>query len=123
MDYIIKNATLVNEGESFVASVFVSDGKIAKIIREEEMSDPIIEELLKVVGAVEIDAEGKYLLPGIIDEHVHFREPGLTQKGDIFTDRREGTSKMSKGIFREAIFGVINLRWRGLTGQIKPRTK
>ena len=88
MDYIIKNATLVNEGKSFVASVFVSDGKIAKIIREDEMSDPIIEQLLKVVGAVEIDAEGKYLLPGIIDEHVHFREPGLTQKGDIFTESR-----------------------------------
>lgn len=88
MDYIIKNATLVNEGESFVASVFVSDGKIAKIIREEEMSDPIIEQLLKVVGAVAIDAQGKYLLPGIIDEHVHFREPGLTQKGDIFTESR-----------------------------------
>ena len=39
----------------------------------------------------------------------------------IFTDRREGQSKMSKGIFREAVFGVINLRWRGLTGKIKPR--
>ena len=39
----------------------------------------------------------------------------------IFTDRREGTSKMSKGIFREAIFGVINLRWRGLLGKIQPR--
>ena len=39
----------------------------------------------------------------------------------IFTDRREGQSKMSKGIFREAIFGVINLRWRGMTGKIKPR--
>lgn len=39
----------------------------------------------------------------------------------IFTDRREGTSKMSKGIFREAIFGVLNLRWRGLTGKIKAR--
>jgi dolichol-phosphate mannosyltransferase len=39
----------------------------------------------------------------------------------IFTDRREGTSKMSKGIFREAVFGVINLRWRGLIGKIKPR--
>ncbi|MBQ6084772.1 MAG: polyprenol monophosphomannose synthase [Bacteroidales bacterium] len=41
----------------------------------------------------------------------------------IFTDRREGTSKMSGGIFREAIFGVINLRWRGMTGKIKPRQK
>ena len=41
----------------------------------------------------------------------------------IFTDRREGTSKMSGGIFREAIFGVINLRWRGMCGKIKPRQK
>lgn len=39
----------------------------------------------------------------------------------IFTDRREGTSKMSKGIFREAIFGVLNLRWRGMTGKIKAK--
>lgn len=39
----------------------------------------------------------------------------------IFTDRREGTSKMSKGIFKEAIFGVLNLRWRGITGKIKAR--
>ena len=39
----------------------------------------------------------------------------------IFTDRREGQSKMSKGIFREAVFGVVNLRWRGMTGKIKPR--
>ena len=39
----------------------------------------------------------------------------------IFTDRREGTSKMSGGIFREAIIGVINLRWRGMWGKIKPR--
>lgn len=41
----------------------------------------------------------------------------------IFTDRKEGTSKMSKGIFKEAVFGVINLRWRGMTGKIKPRMK
>ncbi|MDY6436969.1 MAG: polyprenol monophosphomannose synthase [Bacteroidales bacterium] len=41
----------------------------------------------------------------------------------IFTDRREGTSKMSGGIFREAIFGVINLRWRGMMGRIKPKQK
>lgn len=39
----------------------------------------------------------------------------------VFTDRVEGTSKMSGGIFREAIFGVMNLRWRGMTGKIKPR--
>lgn len=39
----------------------------------------------------------------------------------VFTDRVEGTSKMSGGIFREAIFGVMNLRWRGMMGKIKPR--
>lgn len=39
----------------------------------------------------------------------------------IFTDRREGQSKMSGGIFKEAVFGVINLRWRGIMGKIKPR--
>ena len=41
----------------------------------------------------------------------------------IFTDRKEGTSKMSNGIFKEAILGFINLRWRGMTGKIKPRMK
>ena len=41
----------------------------------------------------------------------------------IFTDRTEGQSKMSKGIFKEAVFGVINLRWRSMTGKIKPRQK
>ena len=41
MNYYIKNATLVNEGQTFVASVFVSDGKIAKIIRESEAPEPV----------------------------------------------------------------------------------
>lgn len=88
MDYIIKNATLVNEGESFVASVFVSEGKISKIIRMDEASSTDLLEFFDVMGAVSIDAEGKCLLPGLIDEHVHFREPGLTHKGDIFSESR-----------------------------------
>ena len=41
MNYLIKNATLVNEGQTFVASVFVSDGKIAKIIREDQVPEPV----------------------------------------------------------------------------------
>ena len=96
MNYYIKNATLVNEGQTFVASVLVSDGKIAKIVREGKAPEP-------VEGPVDsetafrqaqrpstqvIDATGKYLIPGIIDEHVHFREPGLTQKADIYTESR-----------------------------------
>ena len=80
MNYLITNATLVNEGQTFVASVFVSDGKIVKIIREEESFD--------AGSATVIDASGKYLIPGVIDEHVHFREPGLTHKADIYTESR-----------------------------------
>ena len=80
MNYWIKNATLVNEGKTFVASVFVSDGKIAKIVPEGVPFD--------YGSATVIDGTGKYLIPGIIDEHVHFREPGLTQKADIYTESR-----------------------------------
>ena len=80
MEYFIKNATLVNEGQTSEASVFVSDGKIAKIIPESEPFD--------VGSATVIDGTGKYLIPGIIDEHVHFREPGLTHKADIYTESR-----------------------------------
>ena len=83
MNYLIKNATLVNEGQAFVASVFVSDGKIAKIVRENQVPEPVEGPVHQV-----IDATGKYLIPGIIDEHVHFREPGLTHKADIYTESR-----------------------------------
>lgn len=78
MSYIIKNATLVNEGKTMLASVVISDDKITKIIfGKNDFCD----------GNV-IDATGLYLIPGIIDEHVHFREPGLTQKADIYTESR-----------------------------------
>ena len=80
MKYYIKNATVVNEGECFEVNVFIADGKIAKITRKEEVFD--------AGNANTIDATGKYLIPGIIDEHVHFREPGLTQKADIYTESR-----------------------------------
>jgi dihydroorotase len=80
MNYWIKNATLVNEGKTFVASVFISEGKIAKIVPEGVPFD--------YGSATVIDGTGKYLIPGIIDEHVHFREPGLTQKADIYTESR-----------------------------------
>ena len=87
MNYYIKNATLVNEGQTFVASVVVSDGKIAKIVKKGLEEGPA---LLQAQGPFTqiIDATGKYLIPGIIDEHVHFREPGLTHKADIYTESR-----------------------------------
>ncbi|MBP5650409.1 MAG: dihydroorotase [Bacteroidales bacterium] len=80
MNYYIKNATVVNEGEIYAANVYIADSKIAKIVREGEVFD--------AGNAIIIDATGKYLIPGIIDEHVHFREPGLTQKADIDTESR-----------------------------------
>ena len=83
MNYYIKNATLVNEGQTFVASVFVSDGKIAKIVRDSQAPEPVEGPVHQV-----IDGTGKFLIPGIIDGHVHFREPGLTHKADIYTESR-----------------------------------
>ncbi len=73
--YLIKAATIVNEGQKIVADVLIKDGLIAKI--GQNLSAP---------EAQEIDAEGQYLLPGMIDDQVHFREPGLTHKADIFTE-------------------------------------
>jgi dihydroorotase len=75
---LIKNATLVNEGKSFQADVLISDGIIASI-------KPVIsaDENTKI-----IDATGLHLLPGAIDDQVHFREPGLTHKGEIYTEAK-----------------------------------
>ncbi len=81
MDYIIKNATLVNEGTTTLASVVINGDRITEIIPGKDTINRVSTETV-------IDAEGLYLLPGIIDEHVHFREPGLTQKADIFTESR-----------------------------------
>ncbi|MBQ2852453.1 MAG: dihydroorotase [Bacteroidales bacterium] len=80
MRYIIKNATLVNEGKSFMASVFISGEIIEKIIPADSQQD--------FEGYEVIDAKGLLLLPGAIDDQVHFRDPGLTHKGDIATESR-----------------------------------
>jgi len=73
--YLIKGATLVNEGKQFIADVLVKNGLIEKIGQS-----------LSVPEAKEINADGLHLLPGMIDDQVHFREPGLTHKADIFTE-------------------------------------
>lgn len=77
---LIKNATIVNEGSSFVGSLLVK-GEII------DMTGHIPEE--KIPRDVQvIDASGMLLIPGVIDDQVHFREPGLTHKGDICTESR-----------------------------------
>jgi dihydroorotase len=76
----IKNARIVNEGMIFEGGVIVRDGLISKVLKAGEAID--------TKGLIEIDALGKYLIPGVIDDQVHFREPGLTHKGEIFTESR-----------------------------------
>lgn len=79
---LIKNARIVNEGKTFESDLLIENGIISKIEKNisEENCDKII------------DASGKYLLPGVIDDQVHFREPGLTHKGDIESETRAAIS-------------------------------
>ena len=74
---LIRNAQIVNEGQIFRSDVFIKDGFIAQISNTIEASADII-----------IDADGKYLIPGVIDDQVHFREPGLTHKAEIYTESK-----------------------------------
>ena len=79
---LIKNATIINEGRKFEGSVLIQDNKIGKIFSNNIPSDFDLSE------TEIIDATGLLLIPGVIDSHVHFREPGLTHKGEIFTESR-----------------------------------
>ncbi|XZF13552.1 dihydroorotase [Chitinophagaceae bacterium MMS25-I14] len=75
---LIKNATVVNEGRSEVNDVLVRNGRIEKIAPQINVQEQVRE----------IDATGLLLLPGAIDDQVHFREPGLTQKATIASEAR-----------------------------------
>ena len=77
--YLIKNAKIVNEGKVTPGDVLVTRGRIERI---DQLISPRNNEI-KI-----IDANGQYLIPGVIDDQVHFREPGLTHKGDIYTESR-----------------------------------
>jgi dihydroorotase len=77
---LINNATIVNEGRSFTGSLLIKDELIASIgsVDQKEIPD----------NTRVIDASGLLLLPGVIDDQVHFREPGLTHKGDILSESK-----------------------------------
>lgn len=77
-NYLIKNITVVNEGKTSVKDVLIRNGRIEKISDRIETS----------AGTTEINGEGKHLLPGAIDDQVHFREPGLTHKATIYTESK-----------------------------------
>lgn len=75
---VIQNATIVNEGKTFERDVLI----------ENEIIKTIAKDIKVPKSATVIDAKGKYLIPGAIDDQVHFREPGLTQKANIATESR-----------------------------------
>lgn len=80
MTTLISQATIVNEGEQYIGSVLIADGRIATIIRGTDTKGITADNI--------INAQGQYLIPGCIDDHVHFRDPGLTQKADMHTESR-----------------------------------
>lgn len=80
--YLIHNATIINEGESIKGSVLIEREIIKAIYKENSVPTEIINR------ATIIEAEGLWLIPGVIDDQVHFRDPGLTHKGDIASESK-----------------------------------
>jgi dihydroorotase len=78
-NYLIKNVQVVNEGRIIVSDILIKNGRIEKIGELITQADASVKE---------INGEGKYLLPGAIDDQVHFREPGLTHKATIYTEAK-----------------------------------
>ena len=76
--YIIRNIHAVNEGKIWQTDVLIANGRIEKMAPQ----------IILAGNATEINGEGKYLLPGVIDDQVHFREPGLTHKANISTESK-----------------------------------
>jgi dihydroorotase len=76
--YLIRNISVVNEGKIIQVDVLIKNGRIERIAPQIHSSE----------STVEINGEGRYLLPGAIDDQVHFREPGLTHKASIYTESK-----------------------------------
>tara|TARA_B100001996_G_scaffold123030_1_gene93068 strand:+ start:3411 stop:4751 length:1341 start_codon:yes stop_codon:yes gene_type:complete len=76
---IIKNAKIINEGEIFESDILIEGQYISKVAKSISPNFP---------NTIIIDAEGNYVIPGLIDDQVHFREPGLTYKGNIYSESR-----------------------------------
>lgn len=83
MEYILKNAFLVNEGKCEKGGLHLKDGKIAAVWQGEILPQELLE---KTTACEESDLQGAYVFPGVIDDHVHFRQPGLTYKGNIASE-------------------------------------
>jgi dihydroorotase len=77
-NYLLKHISVVNEKNISEKDVYIKNGRIEQIGNNIEVKEKVIE----------IDGEGKYLFPGVIDDQVHFREPGLTHKATIYTESK-----------------------------------
>ena len=78
---LIQNATIVNEGEAFLGSLLIVNHHIEEVLRGQDAESVCPPDEV-------INAQGCYLLPGVIDTHVHFRDPGLTHKADMKSESR-----------------------------------
>ena len=76
--YLIKNTNIVNEGKTINGDVLIKKGRIEKITNQIDVKEAV----------TEINGEGQFLLPGVIDDQVHFREPGLTHKATIYSEAK-----------------------------------
>jgi dihydroorotase len=104
---LIRNARLVNEGKILESDVLIKDGRIERIAAS----------ITAPAGVNEVDANGHHLLPGMIDDQVHFREPGLTHKGDFHSESRAAiaggvTSYMEMPNSNPATTNVEQLEWK-----------
>src|ERR1043166_7857472 len=76
--YLVKNISVINEGKIGVTDVFIVKGRIENLGSKSKIKERV----------TEINGEGKYLMPGLIDDQVHFREPGLTHKATIYSESK-----------------------------------
>jgi len=104
---VIRNAQLVNEGQVIESDVLLKGGRIEKIAAD----------IQAPAGAEIVDANGRHLLPGMIDDQVHFREPGLTHKGDFYSESRAAiaggvTSYMEMPNSKPPTTNIEQLEWK-----------
>ena len=95
MRRLIQGGTIVNEGRSFIGSLIIEDDCIIEIIENNETPRGEFDEI--------VNATGYFVLPGVIDDHVHFREPGLTEKADI-----ESESRAAYYSWNKTLYGSLN---------------
>jgi len=102
---LIKNPTIINEGRTYHSDLLIKDEIISAIGNSDELNIP--------KGTRIIDAAGLFLMPGIIDDHVHFRDPGFTHKGDINSESR---AAVAGGV--TSFMDMPNTRPQALTNEI-----